>query len=215
MSLEVDPSTLNLALNDLSKITKKDLVKYFSILQGMYVRHGRKYDKAKSIIHENRSTTEARSTNVGLIPKPCGRRSCDFKIYDEMQVKGKVKISKNTYKNLISYIHLVVESSDFDMNLPLKNQELTEVAKVITAIKERYPFIRKYRDAWPATMLIRQFLNNHHGHHRAKMAVDEETPPDAAPSAAGSYPATPTPDLSGNDDSQDKESDVSVSDIDD
>ncbi|KAF9644948.1 hypothetical protein BDM02DRAFT_3121025 [Thelephora ganbajun] len=101
------------------------------------------------------------------------------------------------------------------MSLPLKDQESTEVAKAIAAVKERYPFVRKYRNAWPATMLIMQFLNNHRGHRRAKMAVDEETPPDAAPGAAGPYPATPTPDLSGNDDSQDKESDVSVSDIDD
>ncbi|KAF9644717.1 hypothetical protein BDM02DRAFT_877024 [Thelephora ganbajun] len=111
-----------------------------------------------------------------------------------MQAKGKVKISKNTYKNLsISYIHLIVESSDFDMNLLLKDQELTEVAKVIAAIKEQCPFVRKYRNAWPATMLIRQFLNNHHGHRRTKMAADEETPPDAAPSIAGPSAATPTP----------------------
>ncbi|KAF9644886.1 hypothetical protein BDM02DRAFT_829443 [Thelephora ganbajun] len=40
-----------------------------------------------------------------------------------MQARGKIKISKNTYKNLISYIHLVVESSDFDMNLPLKGSK--------------------------------------------------------------------------------------------
>jgi hypothetical protein len=43
MSSEVDPSTLSLTSHDLTKISKKDLVKHLSVLQGMYTERGRKY----------------------------------------------------------------------------------------------------------------------------------------------------------------------------
>jgi hypothetical protein len=60
-------------------------------------------DKVKSIIRKNQSTmsTQAKSTNNGLIPKPPGRRSRDFNIFDEMKADGKVEIDKETYNNLI------------------------------------------------------------------------------------------------------------------
>ncbi|KAF9645453.1 hypothetical protein BDM02DRAFT_3120218 [Thelephora ganbajun] len=49
MSSEVVPSTLNLASNDLSKITKEDLVKYFAVLQGMYAKRRKKiYDEMQA-----------------------------------------------------------------------------------------------------------------------------------------------------------------------
>jgi hypothetical protein len=43
MSSEVNPSTLSLTSHDLTKISKKDLVKHLSALQGMYTECGKKY----------------------------------------------------------------------------------------------------------------------------------------------------------------------------
>jgi len=45
--------------------------------------------------------TRARSTNDELIPKPHGRRSRDFNIFEEMKAEGRVEINKDTYNNLI------------------------------------------------------------------------------------------------------------------
>jgi hypothetical protein len=110
-------------------------------------------EKAKSIIRNNKQT-QAKSANVSLIPKPPGRRSRDFNIFDEMKANGKVKITKATYKNLIvsrlgglhlskhanfwwqNSIHLAVESSGFDMSLPLREQETVELAKVIAYVRQ-------------------------------------------------------------------------------
>ena len=58
-------------------------------------------DKAKTIIRNNRTTTQANSVNIGLVPKPPGRRSRDFTIFDKMQAGGKIEVSKDTYNNLL------------------------------------------------------------------------------------------------------------------
>jgi hypothetical protein len=86
-------------------------------------------------------------------------------------------------------MHKVVNASNMDMRLPFRDQDTAEVVKVITCvrrlscgipgsidssptlyqIKVKFPFIEKYRMAWPVTMLIRQFLTNHRA-NLAKMA---------------------------------------------
>jgi hypothetical protein len=58
-------------------------------------------EKAKTTIQNNAtSATQAKSVKDGLIPKPPGRRSRDFNIFEEMN-KHHVKISKDTYNNMI------------------------------------------------------------------------------------------------------------------
>ena len=111
-------------------------------------------DKAKSIIRRNKATAQAESAKDDLIPKPAGRRSRDFNIFEEMQGKGKKKltITKDTYNGLIvsgsewfhlpdhtnpqpqSYIHKGVEASNLNMDLPLKDQETVEVVKVVAFV---------------------------------------------------------------------------------
>lgn len=87
------------------------------------------------------------------------------------------------------------------------------VSSAFHKIKEQHPFIERYRHAWPVPMLIRQFLNNHCGHLRAKAAADEETPADVDSDVAGPSATTPTSNP-GNDNDGDG-SDANVSDIDD
>ena len=61
-------------------------------------------EKAKSIIRKSRlaaGATQAKSVNDGLIPRPPGRQIRDFNIFEEMKAKGRVEISKETYKKLI------------------------------------------------------------------------------------------------------------------
>ena len=58
-------------------------------------------DKVKTIIYSNKALIKAKSVSQGLIPRPGGRHSCDFSIFDEMQADGKIEVTKDTYKNLI------------------------------------------------------------------------------------------------------------------
>ena len=58
-------------------------------------------DKAKTIIRNNKAQVKAKGVKEGLIPKPVGRRSRDFNIFDEMQADGKIEVTKDTYNNLI------------------------------------------------------------------------------------------------------------------
>jgi hypothetical protein len=56
-------------------------------------------EKAKSIIRKYKPSTPATKT---LIPKPCGRRSRDFNIFTEMNVKpDQVQVLMATYCDLI------------------------------------------------------------------------------------------------------------------
>jgi hypothetical protein len=70
-----------------------------------------------------------------------------------MQAEGKLEVSRDTYKNLVvsgmrplcppNYIDLwlqsftrrTVEKSDMDLTLPLKDQETTEVVKVVASVR--------------------------------------------------------------------------------
>lgn len=55
----------------------------------------------KSIVRKNKQA-EAKSANADLIPKPVGRRSRNFNIFNEMNARPKVvQVSKATYNNLI------------------------------------------------------------------------------------------------------------------
>jgi hypothetical protein len=119
MSSNANPSPIGLTPQELSKLGKKDLAKHLTTLQGMYTERGRKYgtwncgcpdqenpltrfsDKAKSIIRSMKATSQAKSIQDELIPKPAGRRSRDFNIFEEMQHEGKVTINKDMYNNLI------------------------------------------------------------------------------------------------------------------
>ena len=113
-------------------------------------------DKAKSIIRRNKATAQAESAKDDLIPKPAGRRSRDFNIFEAMQGKGKKKltVTKDTYNGLIvsrldwfhlldranpqrqSYIHKGVGASNLNMDLPLKDQETVEVVKVVAFVRQ-------------------------------------------------------------------------------
>jgi len=72
-------------------------------------------------------------------------------------------------------------------------------------IKEQFPFIEQYHGAWPAMMLIRQFLTNHRGYVRKKAAL--------AAAEAGETTALEQSDQEDDDDSEDD--DAVVSGIDD
>jgi len=78
-------------------------------------------------------------------------------------------------------------------------------------VKEHYPFIVKYHNAWPVYMLIHQYLNNYCNNLRVNAA--NATPAITGPTAA------PAPDLDtngGNDGDQgDEGSNVTISDLDD
>ena len=78
-------------------------------------------------------------------------------------------------------------------------------------IKEEYPFIKKYHNAWPVNMPIRQFLGSHRNNTRAKMKACESTPADTT---AGPSTAAPGRDLE-NDNPDEDESNVVVSGTDD
>ena len=111
-------------------------------------------DKAKSVIQRNKATAQAKSAKDDLIPKPAGHRSRDFNIFEEMQGKGKKKLTvmKDMYNGLIisgseqfhlpdhtnpqlqSYIHKGVKASNLNMDLPLKDQETVEVVKVVAFV---------------------------------------------------------------------------------
>ncbi|KAF9781750.1 hypothetical protein BJ322DRAFT_1111676 [Thelephora terrestris] len=223
MPSELNPS--GLTPQDLSKLNKKALIENLTALQGLYTTQGKKYEKAKSIIRSNKATTDAQSANAELIPQPSGRRSRDFNIFEEMQYKGKVEVSKETYNSLINYIHFAVKASKIDMGLPLKDQETVEVVRVIASVQEQFPFIAKYRNAWPVILLMRQFQNNRRNHQRALAAANR----------VGAAAAAVAPDLNergnndgneggdgalGNDnnnnnDEDEDESNIIVSDIDD
>jgi len=171
MPSESNPT--NLSQNELSKMNKKMLIEKLAATQGMYTECRKKYStwfhylaasrrlltilmnssgKAKVIIHNNKATTNAKSVNTGLIPKPPGRRSRDFNLFDAMNVKDRVKLDKATYKGLIvslpgplcsrnytnsyqqNYIHFTVKASGIDMEIPLKDQETVEVVRVVAAV---------------------------------------------------------------------------------
>ena len=123
-------------------------------------------EKAKTIIRKNKMTTvtRARGTNKGLIPKPPGRRSRDFNIFEEMKAGGRVEINKDTYNNLIvsrliglqlpkhpnfqqqNCIHDAVKASRFDLDVPFKDQEMAEVTRVFAYVSQttrRAPMISK------------------------------------------------------------------------
>ncbi|KAF9790555.1 hypothetical protein BJ322DRAFT_1037177, partial [Thelephora terrestris] len=218
MPSELNPS--GLTPHDLSKLNKKALIENLTALQGSYTTQGKKYEKAKSIIRSNKATTNAQSANAELIPKPSGRRSRDFNILEEMRYKGKVEVSKETYNSLINYIHFAVKASNIDMGLPIKDQETVEVVRVIATVREQFPFIAKYQNAWPVILLMRQFQNNRRNHQRAV----------AAATGVGTAAVTVAPNLNergdddgneggdsalGNEDEEENEDDVIVSDIDD
>jgi hypothetical protein len=57
--------------------------------------------KSKSIIQKLKSPTQAKSVKKALIPKPPGRPSRDFNIFEKMKHEGEVEISKDTYNNII------------------------------------------------------------------------------------------------------------------
>jgi len=112
----------NLSQNKLAKLNKKMLIEKLVAMQGMYAECCKKYStwfhylvtgrqpftilinpsgKAKVVIHNNKGTTNAKSINTGLIPKPPGCCSCDFNLFKAMNVKDSVKLDKVTYKGLI------------------------------------------------------------------------------------------------------------------
>ena len=94
-----------------------------------------------------------------LIWKPDGRPSHDFNIFEKMQDEGNVDLNKDTYNNLIvsglawpnalncidpgfqSYLHNTVILSGIDMNLPFKDQDMVEVAKVVAVVRQTHFFI--------------------------------------------------------------------------
>lgn len=95
-------------------------------------------------------------------------------------------------------------------------------------IQEEYPFIGRYRNAWPVSMLIRQFMNNRRGYRQANLNTDADVDddenvnpnPDADADEQTAGPSTTTmtaePGDNENHNSSEDEnlSDVSVSDID-
>ena len=46
------------------------------------------------------ASTRAKSTSDELIPKPPGRRSRDFNIFEEMKAEGRIEIDKDMYNRL-------------------------------------------------------------------------------------------------------------------
>ncbi|KAF9790960.1 hypothetical protein BJ322DRAFT_1038981, partial [Thelephora terrestris] len=215
MPSELNPS--GLTPHDLSKLNKKALIENLTALQGSYTLARQeiwcKIAKAKSIIRSNKATTNAQSANAELIPKPSGRRSRDFNILEEI---------KETYNSLINYIHFAVKASNIDMGLPIKDQETVEVVRVIATVREQFPFIAKYQNAWPVILLMRQFQNNRRNHQRAV----------AAATGVGAAAVTVAPDLNergdndgneggdsalGNEDEEENEDDyprhITVSDL--
>jgi len=86
-------------------------------------------------------------------------------------------------------------------------------------LKEQYPFLAKYRNSWPVIILMRQFLNNHRAHVKAKIAAAKTATANTGSHTAG--PSNTAPGLAGGssnggnngDDSDDSESDVSISDV--
>ena len=60
-------------------------------------------EKAKRIIRDNKSATAAKSTcaKPPMIPRPRGRASRDYNVYDEMQVKDRIEFDKGMYNNII------------------------------------------------------------------------------------------------------------------
>ncbi|KAF9643140.1 hypothetical protein BDM02DRAFT_3132628 [Thelephora ganbajun] len=157
-------------------------------------------EKAKSIIQSNKAMTQAKSVKAGLIPKPPGRCSHNYVLFDEMQGKGEntLVVTRDTYNNLIrqQYIHKAVHASNIDMDLPFGDQEMAELVRVIACVKEEYPFIEKYANTWP-------------------MAAGEEAPNDTSEDTAGPSIATPGPDLNNDSNQDGDQSDVFLSDIDD
>ena len=119
MPSEIDPSTLS--AGEVSRMTKKDVAKHLAALQHMFAERGKKYgaylrsslpvsrlltisqsEKAKSIIRKGKTLTQAKNTNAKLVPKPAGRRSRNFNIFEAMNSRPDiVQVSKATYKNLI------------------------------------------------------------------------------------------------------------------
>ena len=80
-------------------------------------------------------------------------------------------------------------------------------------IKEQYPFIKVYHNAWPVYILIRQFLTNHRQYiaKKARIAAEAAAAANVGPSTAG--PSTAT---SGNNgDQDDNDSDITSDDDDD
>jgi len=199
-----------------------------SNLQGLYAERGRKYEKAKTIIRTKKTTVRAGNAGGGLIKKPAGRRSRDFNILEMMRDgdgdKRKVEISKDTYKNLICFLHNTVKSSNIDMNLSFSKQDKVEVVKVTAIMKTEYPFLKEYgNNTWPVEMLMGQYLNNHRANLRAKAnkaaAARDTTPAGTGNSTAGPSvgPSGPDGNDADNDDGDRQDggqSDVSVSDID-
>jgi hypothetical protein len=81
-------------------------------------------------------------------------------------------------------------------------------------VAEKYPFVTKYRNAWPVRMLMQQYMANHRANLRAKRAASKATPADTGRGSVG--PANlDLNDTEGNGDEHEDESDVIVSDLDD
>ena len=137
---------------------------------------------------------------------------------------------------LQSSVHEVIRKSNIDTMLPFRDQEQTEVVLVIASvrqatlchsiphslltsrqIKEQYPFLKKYHNSWPITILMRQFLNNHRYHANSKAKITTTL---AATANAGSHTAGPSTAAlgltgggsNGDDDDDEIQSDVSISD---
>jgi hypothetical protein len=100
-------------------MSKKDVAKHLATLQDMFAECGKKYGeysktppqtmqtltsskKAKYIIRKSKQATAAKSATANVIPKPAGRRSRNFNIFDEMNSRPHiVEVSKAAYKDLI------------------------------------------------------------------------------------------------------------------
>ena len=84
-------------------------------------------------------------------------------------------------------------------------------------MKEEYPFLKEYKNAWPVRLLIPQYINNHHANLRTKTAASEPAPANtggaAGPSAEAPGPDGDDPNMDGSQNGN--QSDVTVSNVDD
>lgn len=115
-------------------------------------------ERVKTIIRNNK-VTWAKSVKEGLIQKLDSCPSHDFNIFKKMQDEGNVNLSKDMCNNLIvselvqsdslncidlqlqSYLHNAVISSNINMNLPFKDQDMVEVTKVVAFVCQTHYFI--------------------------------------------------------------------------
>ena len=119
------------------------------------------------------------------------------------------------------------------MNLLYTCQDMVEVVKVfafvrqtphciiswltyIHQVKDEYPFIKEYQNAWPVKMLMIQYLDNHRANLRTKAAA-RSTPTSPCRDTAGPSTTAAIPEDHGADHGGSQSGDpsnVSVSDID-